>query len=113
MTDKRAALKNAAKALNDLAKAYEGEELDVGFEILEAANRLLDESEKGNELNKLVASGEYERVYVCELEPGDIIVGYKVVDKIERVTDNFIKVFYEDGSLEHYGRALSTTLIKA
>jgi len=65
------------------------------------------------EKNPLVLSGEYERVFVCELEPGDITVWGKVVNKIERVTDNFTKVFYEDGSVEHYGRALSTTLIKA
>lgn len=65
------------------------------------------------ETNPLVASGEYIRSYVCELEPGDVTVFDETVQSVERVTDERTIVTFTNGHQSAYGRASSTMLVKS
>jgi len=65
------------------------------------------------EKNPLVLSGEYERVYVCELEAGDITVFGETVESVHRKDDSITYVYLTNGDMQVYGDGLSTILIKA
>ena len=64
------------------------------------------------EKNPLVASGEYERVFVCELGPGDVTSFDEVIEKVERVTDTRTIITLVSGSSWAFGHAGSTLLVK-
>ena len=53
----------------------------------------------------------YARVFVCELEPGDVTAWGETVDHVERVTDNRTHVHFTNGAISAYGRGTSTVLI--
>lgn len=63
------------------------------------------------EWNPLVLDGQCERVYVIELEPGDVTPFGEVVESVIRRGDNSTTVYMKDGSVQHYGKGTSTVLI--
>jgi len=62
------------------------------------------------ERNPLILSGEYERVYVCELEPGNVIATGETVERVERAGVG-TWVDYTDRRQSYYGRSDSTVLV--
>lgn len=66
------------------------------------------------ETNPYVLSGEYERVYVCEVEVGDVLIDGRVVTAAHPGT-NRSTYLYTDGDDYgvYYGNPLSTILVKA
>lgn len=64
------------------------------------------------EQNPLVASGEYGRVFVSELEPGDHLATGEVVHHVDRVTDHVTVVRLADGSARPYACAFTTVLVR-
>jgi len=63
------------------------------------------------ERNPLVASGEYERTYVCELEPGDVLATGETVERVRRVGDRSTWVHYANGQHSCHERPYSTVLV--
>lgn len=68
------------------------------------------------ETNPLVESGEYERVYACELAPGDVIPGGLSVVDVESVivyrgAPQRIAVSWSDGTRSVFRRE-TTVLVK-
>lgn len=66
------------------------------------------------ETNPYVLSGEWERIYICELEVGDILIDGDVVSNITH-GNNRRTTFYVNGDdYPHtWGNPLSTILVKA
>jgi hypothetical protein len=63
------------------------------------------------EKNPLVASGEFERVYVTELSPGDELATGETVVGVNRVSDWRVLITLNDGTHAGY-KATSTLLVK-
>lgn len=62
------------------------------------------------EANPLVASGEYERTYVSELVPGDLLATGEIVSRVRN--DGRTTLTFEDGECVTYGNPLSTVLTR-
>lgn len=65
------------------------------------------------EWNPLVSSGEYQRIYVSELEPGMVTVFDKTIAEVNHLPNEKVRVRYTDGDSEWYGNPLSTLLIRS
>lgn len=57
-------------------------------------------------------SNQANRVYVVELEPGDITIFDEVVERVDRVTDSRTLIHMSNGHVSAYSKAYSTILIK-
>lgn len=64
-----------------------------------------------DESNPLVRSGEYERVFVADLRPGDVNPFGEVVESITRHGDETATVFYDNGFVDR-PRLDRTRLVK-
>jgi hypothetical protein len=65
------------------------------------------------EWNPLVSSGEYQRIYVSELEPGMVTAFDKTIAEVDHFPNEKVRVRYTDGDSEWYGNPLSTLLIRS
>lgn len=63
------------------------------------------------EHNPLVRDGTHERVFVAELQPGDVTAFNEVVEQVERVHDGVL-VHLNDGTTITYRNGGSTILVK-
>jgi hypothetical protein len=63
------------------------------------------------ETNPLILSGEYVRVYVADLLPGDVTAFGKTVKNIVRYAYK-VGVSYVDGSRETWSNEYETILVK-
>lgn len=64
------------------------------------------------EHNTLVASGEFARVYVCELEPGDVLATGETVAADAVRSGLSVWVEFVGGAVASYGRADTTVLVR-
>lgn len=61
--------------------------------------------------NPFVASGEFERVYACEVEPGDVLVFGETVTGVERLPfGNRVRITTDQGETDR--NASGTVLVK-
>lgn len=70
-------------------------------------------SKKTAEWNPLVSSGEYQRIYVSELEPGMVTAFDKTIAEVNHLPSEKVRVRYTDGTSERYGNPLTTLLIRS
>lgn len=54
----------------------------------------------------------YDRVYVVELEAGDVTPWGEVVEAVERISDQRTHVTFATGATSSYGKADSTVLVR-
>lgn len=66
------------------------------------------------EENKFVVDGSHERVFVCELEPGDVNVFGEMVTQVlvYEHTRSGVQVQFAHGETIYYRKASSTVLIR-
>lgn len=64
------------------------------------------------ETNRLVLTGQAERVFVCEVEPGDVNMFDETAEHVVRLSDQRTVIWWSTGSCSGYNRADSTILIK-
>jgi hypothetical protein len=55
---------------------------------------------------------EYVRVYVCELEAGDVTAFGETVESVDRVSDHRTVVRFTNGEVTAYGNGHTTALIE-
>jgi len=72
----------------------------------------IDGTTRTPETNRLVLDGTMQRVFVSELEPGDVTALGWTVENTRRVTDNRTLVTTTDGDTYSFGRADWTMLIE-
>lgn len=75
--------------------------------------KAVEVAETAGEWNPLVSSGEYQRIYVSELEPGMVTVFDKTIAGVDHLPSEKVKVRYTDCTSEWYGNPLSTLLIRS